>query len=68
MSEWCPGSFLRQFVDVLDLTDANPEFDPATAAGFEPKALTDAEARLQAGQPLYEEEPEDIEGYAAVEF
>jgi hypothetical protein len=63
-----PRQFLRQFVDVLDLTDANPDFDPMTAAGFEPKALTEAEQRLQAGRPLYEEEPEDQEGYAAVEF
>jgi hypothetical protein len=63
-----PRQFLRQFVDVLDLTDDNPDFDPMTAAGFEPKALTEAEQHLQAGRPLYEEEPEDQEGYAAVEF
>lgn len=63
-----PRQFLRQFVDVLDIAEANPEFDPMAEAGFEPKALTEIEQRIQSGQPMIEEDPEDIEGYAALEF
>ena len=63
-----PRQFLRQFVDVLDLAEANPEFEPMKESGFELKVPTEDEKRLQAGLPPFDEEPEDIQGYATVEF
>jgi hypothetical protein len=63
-----PRQFLRQFVDVLDLAEENPDFDPMKEAGFKPRVINDIEQRLQTGLPMFEDEPEDIEGYAVVEF
>ena len=63
-----PRQFLRQFVDVLDLAEANPEFEPMKEAGFELKVPTEDEERFRAGLPPFDEEPDDIQGYAMVEF
>lgn len=60
-----PRQFLRQLVDVLDLVGEDPAFDPMREAGFTPKDATEDERRLAEGQPLYDAEPEDDEGYQA---
>lgn len=55
-------------VDVLDLADADPEFDPAKQMGFEPKEpVTEDERRKLQGQPVFDPEPTDEQGYS-VEF
>jgi len=65
-----PRQFLRQLVDVLDLVDDDPEFDPMAEAGFTPKNPTEDEVRASEGRPPFDEEPEDEEGYepTVVEF
>lgn len=63
-----PRQFLRQFVNILDLAQEYDEFDPMAAEGFEINDLTFEEERIQKGLPPYDEEPEDIAGYAPVEF
>lgn len=63
-----PRQFLRKFVNVLDLAAENDDFDPMIAEGFQPTELNEQEQRIQSGQPLPDEETEDIEGYAVVEF
>jgi hypothetical protein len=61
-----PRQFLRQFVDALDLANEYEDFDPMK--DFELTDLNEVEQRIQQGLPLLEEEPEDIAGYAPVEF
>jgi hypothetical protein len=65
-----PRQFLRQFVDVLDLVNDDPDFDPMKDAGFAPKESTEDELRFAAGRPPYEAEPDDDKGYepTVVEF
>lgn len=63
-----PRQFLRQFVNVLDLANEYEEFDPMAAEGFDLTELTAEEQRIQKGLPPFDEEPEDIAGYAPVEF
>lgn len=63
-----PRHFLRQFVDILDLVDINPDYDPAKAEGIKIEPGTDEERKLMQGEPLYEEDPEDARGYELVEF
>jgi hypothetical protein len=63
-----PRQFLRQFVNVLDLTDENEDYDPMVVAGFDQTALNEIEQRLSAGLPYLDPEPEDDKGYALVEF
>lgn len=63
-----PRQFLRQFVNVLDLANEYEEFDPMAAEGFDLTELTAEEQRIQQGLPPFDEEPEDIAGYAPVEF
>lgn len=63
-----PRQFLRQFVNVLDLANEYEEFDPMAAEGFDLRELTAEEQRIQQGLPPFDEEPEDIAGYAPVEF
>jgi hypothetical protein len=64
-----PRQFLREFINVLDLTDDNEDYDPTAIEGFEPKIdLTEDESRVRAGLPVFDAEPEDEKGYALVEF
>lgn len=63
-----PRQFLRQFVTVLDLVDEDDDYDPAQAEGLSFVPSDESEARLAAGQPSYDEEPDDAEGYELVEF
>ncbi|AKU90925.1 BREX system ATP-binding protein BrxD [Vulgatibacter incomptus] len=48
-----PRQFLRQLVDLLDLTNDNPEFDPLVHGGFEPKGLNETEQRVAEGLPPF---------------
>lgn len=63
-----PRQFLREFINVLDLTSDNEDYDPMAEEGFNPKNLTEDENRVRAGQPSFDPEPEDEKGYALVEF
>jgi len=63
-----PRQFLRQFVDVIDLSEEHDEFDPFAAEGFTPKEPNEDEQRLIAGKEPYDVEPEDVKGYDILEF
>jgi hypothetical protein len=62
-----PRQFLRKFVEVMDLVDQEPDFDPATELGLnrlpELKELTETERRKAKGEPPYDAEPGDDGGY-----
>lgn len=47
-----PRQFLREFVDVLDLVDQYPAYDPETSYRFTLKDLSFEEEALLSGQPL----------------
>ncbi|MFH1344334.1 MAG: BREX system ATP-binding domain-containing protein, partial [Pseudomonadota bacterium] len=65
-----PRQFLRQLVDVLDMVEDDPTFDPMQDSGFKPKEPTEDEQRVVEGKPPFDPEPEDDKGYepAVVEF
>ena len=63
-----PRQFLREFINVLDLTNDNDDYDPMKVEGFEPSNLTEDEDRVRSGRPSFDPEPEDEKGYALVEF
>jgi len=61
-----PRQFLRQLVDVLDLVNDDPGFNPMQDAGFAAKVPTEDEQRLVDGRPAYDAEPDDDKGYESV--
>ncbi|MGI5844727.1 MAG: BREX system ATP-binding protein BrxD [Candidatus Xenobium sp.] len=63
-----PRQFLRQFVNLLDLVDQYPDYDPIQAEGLAPLELSEEERRLAAGEPAFEQEAEDAQVYEVVEF
>ncbi len=63
-----PRQFLRQFVNLLDLVDQHPDYDPIQAEGLAPLDLSEEERRLAAGEPAFEDEAEDARAYEVVEF
>jgi hypothetical protein len=63
-----PRQFLRQFVNVLDLTAENDDFNPMTAEGFEPKDLNEEEQRIYEGRNYFDEDSADLNNYTAIEF
>lgn len=63
-----PRQFLRRFVNVLDLVIQNPDYNPMADEGFEPIEPNEDEIRLREGQPSYDPEPEDEQGYALIAF
>ena len=63
-----PRQFLREFINVLDLSNDNDDYDPMKVEGFEPGNLTEDEDRVRSGRPPFDPEPEDEKGYALVEF
>ncbi|MEN8443936.1 MAG: BREX system ATP-binding protein BrxD [Cyanobacteria bacterium J06555_13] len=64
-----PRQFLREFINVLDLTDDNDNYDPMIVEGFEPTIeLTEDEIRVRSGRPSFDPEPTDEKDYALVEF
>ncbi len=58
-----PRQFLRQLVDLLDLAAEHPDFDPMADVGGAPKEPNDSERRLTRGDPPYDPEPDDDQGY-----
>ena len=63
-----PRQFLREFINVLDLTNDNDDYVPMKVEGFEPQNLTEDETRVRSGLPPFDPEPTDEENYALVEF
>lgn len=60
-----PRQFLRSFVDMLDVVDQNDDYEPEE---FELKDPTPEESSVSLGQPLYEADPDDQQGYELVTF
>lgn len=60
-----PRQFLRSFVYMLDLVEQNDDYKPEE---FELKDPTPEESSVSLGQPLYEAEPDDHQGYELVTF
>ena len=63
-----PRQFLREFVNILDLVYQNKGFDPSQLKEFKPQDLNTHEASITQQQNYFESEPDDINGYAPVEF
>lgn len=65
-----PRQFLRELVNVMDLTATEPEFEPMKAYEFKPAATTEFEERKLEGRPPYEPEQGEEKGYpiTSVEF
>ena len=65
-----PRQFLRRLVDVMDVAAEHPGFNPEQELGFTLRDASDAEQRRAAGQPPFDAEPGDEQGYPAtvVEF
>jgi hypothetical protein len=65
-----PRQFLRQLVNVFDLTVEFPDYDPEKQFKFEPRDTSDYEARKIEGKPPYDPEPGDDKDYptTTVEF
>jgi hypothetical protein len=63
-----PRQFLRQLIDLFDLAADHPDFNPQLDQGFEIKEPNEQEQRLKEGRSLFEEEPDDIQGYSTIEF
>lgn len=63
-----PRKFLRDFVDVLDLCEQDPAYDPTVSYGFEVGDLNEVEARRLEGKGTYDPEPGEEAGYARVEI
>ncbi len=63
-----PRQFLRRLVNVLELVDREPTFNPGPGKPpLEPK-LTPTEESKQAGTPEYPPEPGDEKGYEVVDL
>ncbi len=63
-----PRQFLREFINILDLAHQNKNFDPAQLKEFKPQDLNIHEKSITQEQNYFEPEPDDIKGYASVEF
>ena len=63
-----PRQFLREFINILDLAHQNKNFDPTQLQEFKPQDLNIHEESITQEKNYFESEPEDIKGYAAVEF
>jgi hypothetical protein len=58
-----PRQFLRQLVNILDLANTEPEFDPMTDSGYDLEPSKE-EIRIIQGNPYFNPEPEDDDKYA----
>ncbi len=58
-----PREFLRQLVNILDLADTEPDFNPMRDSGY-PLELNAEEKRMIQQQPYFTPEPEDFQKYA----
>lgn len=65
-----PRQFLRRFVDTMDLVTEQEGFDPRNELGQKPADLNEAEKRVASGEPPFDPEPGDEDGYspALVQF
>jgi hypothetical protein len=63
-----PRQFLREFVNILDLVHQDKDFNPSQIKEFKPQNLTREEENITQERKDFESEPDDIKGYAAVEF
>ena len=65
-----PRQFLRRFVDTMDLVTEQEGFDPRNELGQKPADLNEAEKRAASGEPPFDPEPGDEDGYspALVQF
>jgi len=62
-----PRQFLRQLVNVFDLVDEQEGYDPTREFKFEAKEPNEFEKRKMKGEPPYDPEPDEEQGYV-VEF
>lgn len=60
-----PRQFLREFVDVLDLVEQEPEYDPKQVYKFEAKALRPEEEAVRVGAPPAP--PDDAQDFVPTE-
>jgi hypothetical protein len=58
-----PRQFLRRLVEVFDLIEQEPAFDPTRELGLDKVRLDPTEQRIAAHEPVFEAEPEDDRGY-----
>jgi hypothetical protein len=65
-----PRQFLRQLVNVFDLAQEYPEYEPDKQFKFEPTSTNEYEQRKLKGEPAFDPEPGDDKGYpvTSVEF
>lgn len=63
-----PRQFLRLFVKMLDQVDEFDDYDPVEGEGLELVEVTEDERRLQAGEAMFDDEPDDAGVYETVEF
>ncbi len=63
-----PRQFLREFVNILDLAHQDKNFDPSQLKEFKPQDLNIHEESITQERNYFDSEPDDIKGYAAVEF
>ena len=61
-----PRQFLRQVVEVMDIADESPDFEPMAELGFMPRELSEDERRAVDGEPPFDAEADDDVGYQAV--
>ncbi len=59
-----PRQFLRRLVDLMDLVEEDPAFEPGPEAVLNVAELNEPELRISRGVPPFEPEPEDEEGYS----
>ncbi|HPA50363.1 MAG TPA: BREX system ATP-binding protein BrxD [Thermoanaerobaculia bacterium] len=59
-----PRQFLRRLVDLMDLVEEDPTFEPGREGAPRTEDLNEPERRVAKGEPPFDPEPEDEEGYS----
>lgn len=59
-----PRQLLRRLVDLMDLVEEDPGFDPRVGVSAPSADLNEPERRAAKGEPPFDPEPEDEEGYS----
>jgi len=60
-----PRQFLRRLVDLMDLVEEDPAFEPGPEAVAKGAELNELELRISKGVPPFDPEPEDEAGYSS---